>query len=68
MKSSLLEAMDTQTAQLLSSLHSHAKQHPEKNIQELYTQVQLEAMKMTRKRIPEELTLIEMLNAFDKVV
>lgn len=68
MKSSLLEAMETQTSNLLGGLHSHAQQHPDKNIQELYLQVQMEAMRMTRKRAPEELTLIEMLNAFDLVV
>jgi hypothetical protein len=61
--------MELQTSQLISGLQSQALLHPEKGpIEELYRQVQMEAMSMTRKRAPEEVTLIEMLNAFDLVV
>lgn len=61
--------MELQTSQLISGLQSQAQLHPEKGpIEELYRQVQMEAMRMTRKRAPEEVTLIEMLNAFDLVV
>ena len=61
--------MELQTSQLISGLQSQAQLHPEKGpIEELYRQVQMEAMRMTRKRAQEELTLIEMLNAFDLVV
>ncbi len=35
------------------------------DVKEMYSMVQSEALRMTRKRRIEELTLMEMLNAFD---
>ncbi len=40
----------------------------DKKVADLYTQIQSEALKETHKDHPVNLTLIEMLNAYDQVV
>lgn len=40
----------------------------DKQITDLYTQIQFEALKETHKNQPLDLTLMEMLNAYDQVV
>jgi hypothetical protein len=55
-----------------SLIHSGNKGHnfvlQDKQVSDLYSQIQFEALRETRKAYPDDLTLMEMLNAFDQVV
>ena len=40
----------------------------DKQISDLYQQIQFEALRETHKNYPAELTLMEMLNSYDQVI